>query len=191
MAAGDGPPPSGPAVIETEVTPSKAEVILDGEAVGFASDYTGRWDELRVAPGLHTIAFRKQGYRTLTITIDARPGVDYELHDVLVAGEGEDRRTISEPKPTGPAETPPSPTLAYGTTGRLHVVAEPADAAIYLDGSYLGLGAELARVHSALAVSTGSHRLEAVRPGYVTSVRTIDVGEMEPARVELILERER
>ena len=184
------PQPSGPAVIETEVTPSKSEVLLDGEPIGFASDYTGLWDELRVAPGAHTIAFQKKGYRTLIITLNARPGATYELHDALVEGEGEDRRTISEPQPLAPPEQG-APTLAHGPAGRLRVVAEPSDAAVYLDGEYLGLAAELARIHSALAVPTGSHRLEAVRPGYVSSVRTVDVGETELAVVELVLEHER
>jgi hypothetical protein len=50
------------------------------------------------------------------------------------------------------------------------------------------LGAELARVHAALAVPTGTHRLEAVRPGYVSAVRTIEVGETNLAIGELTLE---
>lgn len=172
-------PPRGPAEIETDVSPSRAEVVLDGEAVGFAADYDGRWDELQVTPGKHTIAFRSQGYRTLTIELEASPAMHYEFNDVLVRGEGEDHRTIAAP-PT-----------SIATRGRLKVSVQPTDAAVYLDGEYLGSGNELARTHGAIPVITGTHRLEAVRPGYASQVRTVEVGETDVAAVDLKLEHER
>jgi hypothetical protein len=183
-------PPSGPAIVETRVSPSQAEVVLDGEAVGFASDYNGQWDRLSVTPGRHTIAFREKGYRDLVIELDARPGATYSFNDSLVAGAGEDRRMLPAAV-TSEAHEPPVPMAAPPTTGRLRVHVAPPDAAVYLDGEYLGLGAELARIHGALAVATGSHRLEAARPGFVSAVRTIDVGETTPATVEFTLEPDR
>jgi len=42
----DAQPLRGPATVETGVSPAKAEVVLDGESVGFARDYNGRWDEM-------------------------------------------------------------------------------------------------------------------------------------------------
>ena len=181
-------PPHGPAIIETNVSPSKAEVALDGEAVGFASDYSGRWDELRVAPGRHTIAFREKGYRTLIVDFDAHPGSRYAFNDALSVGDGEEHRTLLAPAPEAP---PSAHAEASTTTGRLRVHAEPEDAAVYLDGEYLGLAAELARIHGALAVSTGTHRLEAVHPGYASAVRTIEVGTTDVVAVDLALEHER
>src|SRR6185436_7407452 len=71
------PAPSGPAIVETGVTPSKAVVLLDGDNVGYASDYNGRWDELTVAPGPHTVGFQLSGYRSLVISLDAKPGATY------------------------------------------------------------------------------------------------------------------
>src|SRR5262245_9630401 len=98
--APDLPGPSyGPAPIETDVTPGKTEVLLDGSSVGFAKDYDGRWDTLPVASGHHVIEFRKDGYRSLIVEIDARPGAHYRFDDVLVAGEGEDRRSLAPPPP--------------------------------------------------------------------------------------------
>jgi len=181
------PPPSGPAIVETRVSPSKAEVILDGESVGFASDYNGQWDRLSLKPGRHTIAFREKGYRELVIELDARPGATYTFNDNLAAGEGEDRRTLSTAVTPAPAEAP-VPMAAPPAMGRLRVHVAPPDAAVYLDGEYLGLGAELARIHGALAVATGSHRLEVARPGFVSTKRNIDVGETELATVELTME---
>ena len=189
-AAEEAPPRSGPAIVETGVTPAKAAVLLDGEAVGFASDYNGRWDKLRVVPGSHTIAFELKGYRTLVITFEARPGATYVLKDALVPGEGEDRRSLPAPVIAAPVEPQP-PASGPIAIGRLRVHAEPPDAAVYLDGEYLGLGAELGRIHGALAIPTGAHRIEAVKPGFVSASRTIEVGGTDVVSVELILQPER
>ena len=196
VAAVESPPPSGPVTIQTGITPSRAEVVLDGEMVGFAGDYNGRWDELSVAPGAHTIEFRKKGYRALVIAFDARPGASYAFSDELVPGEGEDRRELPKTAAEAPSpSTTPSPYISPvsppAAMGRLRVRAEPSDAAVYLDGEYLGVASELGRIHAALAVATGSHRLEVVRPGYISASRAIDVGATETAMVEIILEPQR
>jgi hypothetical protein len=181
------PSPQGPATVETGVSPAKAEVVLDGESVGFASDYNGRWDELSVAPGPHTITFRAKGYRSLVVDFEARPGATYTFNDTLTAGDGEERRTLAPPAAAAPQETPEHDS-APSATGRLRIHAEPADSAVYLDGEYLGLGADLSRIHGSLAVGIGTHRLEVVRPGFASAVRTIDVDGGDPATVELRLE---
>jgi hypothetical protein len=184
------PSPQGPATVETDVSPSKAEVVLDGESVGFASDYNGRWDELSVAPGPHTITFRSKGYRSLVVDFEARPGATYTFNDTLAPGDGEERRTLAQQAPAAPHETPANDS-APAATGRLRIHAEPGDSAVYLDGEYLGLGADLSRIHGSLAVGIGTHRLEVVRPGFASAVRTIDVDGAGPATVELRLEPQR
>lgn len=176
------PPRSGPAVVETAVSPSKAQVLLDGEDVGFASDYSGRWDELSVAPGHHTITFRAKGYRTLVVELTALPGATYVLKDALVTGEGEDRRTIEPPAAPAREHAAAPPAM-----GRLRVHVDPADAAVYLDGQYLGVAGELARMHGALSIPTGSHILDVTRPGYETVSRPIDVGGAEVTTFALTL----
>jgi hypothetical protein len=189
-ASAEEPARHDPAIIETKVSPSNATVVLDGEDVGFASDYNGRWDRLSVKPGKHSIAFRAKGHRSLTVEIDAYPGEAYVLNDTLADGEGEDTRTVAaHPAPEARPEPPPMSRPA--ATGRLRINAEPGDAAIYLDGEYLGLGVELSRIHGALAVPTGTHRLEAARPGFASAVKTIEVGETDLTVVELKLEAAR
>jgi hypothetical protein len=189
-AEAGAPAPQGPATVETGVSPSRAEVVLDGEPVGFASDYNGRWDELHVAPGPHTITFRAKGYRSLVVDFEARAGATYTFNDTLAPGDGEDRRTLTAPAPAAPHEAPahnPGP----AATGRLRIHAEPADSAVYLDGEYLGMAADLSRIHGSLAVGIGTHRLEVVRPGFGSAVRSVDVDGSDPATVELRLEPER
>ncbi len=182
------PSPRGPAIVETDISPSKAEVVLDGESVGYAADYDGRWDELQLMPGRHTIAFRAEGYRTLVIELEALPAARYDFDDVLARGDGEEHRRVAAP-PSEALEDKRDATLTRTTTGgRLKVRVEPPDAAVYLDGEYLGTGSELARTHGAIPVVTGTHRVDAVRPGYVAQFRTVEVGEADVAAVDLTLE---
>jgi hypothetical protein len=54
---------------------------------------------------------------------------------------------------------------ARGEPGRVHVAVEPDDAAVYLDGRFLGSGRDLARLSSGLIVDPGAHKLSVVRPG--------------------------
>lgn len=187
----DTGPPSGPATVETDVSPGKAHVVLDGEEMGIAKDYDGRWDELHIEPGRHTIAFRKDGYRGLAVTFDAEPGAKYRFDQTLSPGEGEDHvertRKSAEHYDDGAA---PAAATSPAARGRLRVHASPGDASVYLDGEYLGLAGELGRLHGAIPVATGEHRLEFVRPGYASESRSVVVEGDAPATVEVELARQ-
>ena len=63
----------------------------------------------------------------------------------------------------------------------------PPDAAVYLDGRFLGNGHELARLHDDLVVAPGRHALEVVRPGYEAERRefTLEPGEVRVVDVKL------
>ena len=54
---------------------------------------------------------------------------------------------------------------ARAEPGRVHLAVDPDDAAVYLDGRFLGTGRELAKLGSGLIVDPGSHKLSVVRPG--------------------------
>jgi hypothetical protein len=190
--------PHTPATLLTKFDPSNAEILVDGVSVGFAKDYNGRWDSLTIPPGRHAITFRSAGYTTTVIDLDASPGARYVFGDDLVKGEGQVTRSIPAAPPVAPAsaqaERAPEgaaapPASSSVARGRLKVQAQPEDAAVYLDGEYLGLAGELARLHGAIAVATGSHRIEIVRPGFVSAVETIDVTATDPAVVQLTLAR--
>jgi hypothetical protein len=91
---GSGAPAYGPpAQVETDVAPGKATVRLDGEDVGQAKDYDGRWDQLSVEPGQHTLEFEAEGFKTLRLDINIRPGSHYRMGYDLSEGEGPDPRS--------------------------------------------------------------------------------------------------
>jgi hypothetical protein len=191
VMAGSEVPPQTPATIITQFTPGDAEILLDDVAVGYSKDYNGRWDELTTSPGRHTITVRKDGYRTLHVEMEAQPGARYVFDEALAEGEGEERRTVASPPPAqSDASTAAGALEGSGVTrGRLRVRAAPEDVAVYLDGEYLGLAGELSRLHGAIPLATGTHRLEFVRPGYASEVRTIDVDGANVATVDVTLTR--
>lgn len=58
---------------------------------------------------------------------------------------------------------PELPDSAGESTVRVDV--EPDDASVYLDGKFIGTGADLARMAAGLPVEPGDHKLSVVRPG--------------------------
>lgn len=186
-----------PALVETDLRPKKAEVLLDDEPVGQARDYNGSWDVLAVAPGDHMLEFSYPGHMSLRVYLDARPGGRYRITEALVKGEGIDPRSTELP-PEPPVEqartvsttvAPAVPPREQGSLshGLLRVQASPPDAAVYLDGEFLARADELARMHGALPVAEGRHVIEVVRPGYEARRVEIEVGGDEPVKVTVEL----
>jgi hypothetical protein len=185
-------PPELPAVLETAVSPKSATVRLDGEEIGKARDWNGAWDALTLPPGVHVLEFSKEGYRTFRAVVDLAPGMRFRVERDLVKGEGLDPASDPLPEPRAAAaptaESPPAPPAR----GFLHLRIRPLDAAVYLDGEFLGSGAELERLHGAIPVGAGTHRVEAVRPGHRSRVVEVEVAPGgEAARVEVTLEPDR
>lgn len=182
-----------PAFVETDIRPRKALVTLDGEAVGRAKDYDGRWDRLVVAPGRRTIELAADGYMTLRVRLVARAGRTIRLERELREGEGLDPRSSAEI----PAETPSTIDAAEPRgdhepsglgRGFLKIDVAPADAAVYLDGEFLASAGELAGLHGAIAVAEGEHRIEAVHPSFERRAAQVQVAMKETVRVELRLD---
>ncbi len=196
----------GPAIVETAIRPKRAQVILDGDPIGQARDFNGTWDVLEIDPGRHLLVFEAPGYKTLEVGIDVRPGRNYRVAYLLREGEGKDPRSTPLPPPAPPSDRAPSTTSALPPVpaepdpggertglarGFLRIEATPPDAAVYLDGEFLGRGDELARLHGALPVAAGEHRIEVVRPGYRSRTDRVDVSEGQPpAVIRVVLDRE-
>jgi hypothetical protein len=188
----------GPAIVQTAIQPKKARVILDGEPLGKASEFNGTWDSLELDPGSHLLVFEAPGYKTLEVGIDARPGRYYRIAYSLHQGEGKDPRSTPIPSPAPDSNAPsaapaPAEVGARGglPRGFLRVAVTPSDAAVYLDGEFLGRGDELERLHGAIPVAAGEHRIDVVRPGYRSGAERVTVSDGQPPAVlRVVLERE-
>ena len=58
---------SAPGAVVTDIRPKRAGIWVDGEYVGQARDFSGRWDVLWLARGNHEFELRKDGYQTLRL----------------------------------------------------------------------------------------------------------------------------
>ncbi len=72
--------------------------------------------------------------------------------------------------------------------GRVRLEVEPDDASVYLDGRFLGTGAEIGRLHAGLILDHGAHKISVVRPGYRARELSFDVKEGEELELEVSLE---
>jgi len=194
--------------VVTQIEPKKATVSIDGKPVGQARDYNGKWDQLYVPPGDHTLRLSRNGYMDLELYVRVPSGGTIVVEEQLEKGSGLDPRSSRAPDPppqrataSPPAErrrtTAPPPTRDLerpptgGTlrSGMLTIRAAPPDAAVYLDGEFLASAAELSRLHGSLPVAQGDHTIQVVRPGFVGRQQRVVVEE-DPARVFIELEPE-
>lgn len=80
-----GVPPQTPslAVVDTDVEPEHARVILNGTLIGVADDFDGYPDYLYLKPGHYTLEFTLGGYKSQQLEIDAVAGkyfpIDFKL----------------------------------------------------------------------------------------------------------------
>ena len=204
------PYPSGPVVypgeppdtawVDTDVSPGRARVFLDGEEIGKAGSFDGFPDYLAISPGEHRIEFRHPGYRTLRVLLDAERGGFYRIDRQLgrasetAAAEEIPATRAAIPKAAEgesgpPAETdrgPEPPSDGAPGPGLLRLRVEPLDAAVYLDGTFLGTGQDL-KDGPGVTISPGFHDIEAVRPGWKIWKSRIEMlaGEERTLRIRL------
>lgn len=72
---------------------------------------------------------------------------------------------------------------------RIHFAIVPPDAAVYLDGHFVGTGEEISRLSAGLIVEPGTHTVEISRPGYRDEVREIEAEADDEVEIELELDR--
>lgn len=199
----------GPGALDFDVVPERAEIFVNGEAVGSADDYDGFPTYLWLEAGTYDVSLYASGFQTLSRQYTVYPGQIIPVEDRLEPGDA------VRPEDLGPTsherrddrlerdaqrredaerweaaqetrrESPPTDS----EVGRLHLRVYPPDAAVYLDGHFVGTGAEVGSLSAGLVVEPGEHRVEAVRPGYETEERDVDVDEGDTVELELDLTR--
>lgn len=113
---------------------------------------------------------------------DERLKADEERRKAADQAEPEwKERVRAERSEPGTMAPPPksAPFDARVAPARLTLAVTPEDAAIYLDGRFLGGADEIAARHDGVVVDPGEHEIEVVRPGYEskTTSFTAETGE--------------
>jgi hypothetical protein len=199
------------AVVDTDVSPEHARVLLDGQLIGTADDFDGNPDYLYLKPGRYTLEFVLPGYESQRIEVDAQPGRYFPISLELArkGGEkpapwydrpeglpvarvfGKDVRKAPEPARPDTTLRPelrarPEPAERRGKAA-LRFAVEPAQAAVYLDGEFLGTAEELSQLVRPLSVEPGEHLVEVMAPGQPTERRTVKVEEGQVFEVQVKL----
>jgi len=210
--------PADVGIVDTDISPEHARVFLDGTQIGTADDFDGYPSYLFLKPGRYTIEFRLQGYAPESLTLEVAEGRFFPLDIKLARVPSEapapwyDRprdapasRVYGPARPVTPAaESGPDVTLrpdlerslargagerpAAAAASALDISVTPPQASVYLDGEFVGTGGELARLERGLAVTPGTHRLEAMGPGLEPRSVSVDVQEGERRQVVVALE---
>jgi hypothetical protein len=130
---------------------------------------------LNLPSGNYQLEVSRPGYVTWTTDLVVRQGIRYliEYHLERLPGSREDA-----PRP--------APRLA----GELVLDVTPDDAIVNLNGRLLGV-VNLLRDGVALrTIPVGRHTVEIRRPGYRPVEREVELGALEPLRLQVALERE-
>jgi hypothetical protein len=198
--------------LDTDVSPERAEIWVDGRKVGRADDFDGFPSYLWLAKGTYDVAIYLPGYKTIARQYSIYPGLVIDVEDRMEPGDAvhpldlgptsherrderlrRDRERRESAPPSrweGEAEAQAEGEWldARSEPGRLRVEVAPDDASIYLDGRFVGTGADLGRLRAGLLVDSGTHTLEIVRPGYASERRQVEVAQGDETALRVVLE---
>lgn len=141
-------------------------VWVDGEYLGYVKELKGD-KKVLLLPGKHQITVRQSGYGDFVRDIVVEPGQTQIVSVKLSLLPG--------------AVTPK-------VTSQLKLTIEPARAAVFLDGNYVGHAGELGGSVHSLLVSPGNHHIKVELAGYRTFETDVNLlaGQKSEVKTELV-----
>jgi hypothetical protein len=136
-------------------------VWVDGAYVGYLKELKGS-KKVLLLPGEHVITVRQDGYQDFTERILVQPG------------QKEVVRVAMEKAPTG---------VLPDVTATLKIAVNPARAAVFLDGLFVGHVGEFAGLGRGMLVAPGTHKIRIALPGYQTF--ETDINPLATQKVEI------
>lgn len=122
-----------------------AGVWLDDQYVGLVKDLKGK-GKLVMLPGEHRLLFKLVGYEDVASTIVINPGEQKEYRVSMNEAAG---TTYPDPE----------------QTARVRISVEPDDAAVFVDGAFVGHVARFSG-RRGMRLESGTHRITIALPGY-------------------------
>lgn len=187
--------------LDLDVSPEKAKIYVDGDYVGVADEYDGFPSYLWLEEGTYDLAIYHEGYETIFRQYTVRNGLVIDIEDDMERGEAihpddhgptasvhRDRRLRRNAERRDRAERIEQRDMERSDDrSRVALTIWPEDAAVYLNGHFVGTGEEIGALLQGLVVDAGQHSLEVVRPGYETDERTITVAPGQTLELEIDL----
>ncbi len=208
--AGGTAPASGTSAVELHISPASAVVLLNGVPIGSADEFDGGSDLLYLDAGEYVLEFRAPGFRTRTLKLAVAGGnptlvsldlaVDPEVPSSQPAapspGLPHGRKFGPSFGPTTAAEAPSSGAPGAGAPAAgvapsataLVLRVSPPDAAVYLDGAFVGTAEDVTGLQEGLAVSPGPHRIDVVAPGHAGKTLQFDAQAGRAVALSLALD---
>ncbi len=187
----------GQGALDLDLRPDRAEVYVDGIYVGVADQFDGHPTHLWLDEGTYELAFYLDGYETIVRQYTIYPGVTVKVDDRMRRGQamppagpiGDLYPAPGDSAAPRPETRPPAAPSNTGDGGRIVIAASPGDAAVYLDGHFVGTAEEIGALGTGLIVEPGDHVVEIIRPGYQSQRVPVSVAAGERLEVELDLRR--
>ncbi len=180
--------------LDLNLRPKTTEIYVDGVYVGVADQFDGFPSYLWLDEGVYEVAFYKPGYETVFRQYSIYPGVTINVGDhmrpgeaILPAPSAGTYPSAGEPPDTFPQRGTGERYPPGGDGSRIAIVATPGDAAVYLDGHFVGTAEEISGLGSGLIVEPGDHLVEIIRPGYDNRRVPVSVAAGERIDLELNL----
>ncbi len=183
--------------LDLDLKPGDTEIYIDGAYIGVADQFDGFPTYLWLDEGTYELAFYKEGYETIFRRYTVFHGVTIDVNDRMRPGQAvlptpPASAYPSSPEPELERDAPAGEPAAAGVSGddgRVVINATPGDAAVYLDGHFVGTAAELADLTAGLIVEPGDHIVDVIRPGYENQRLPLSVAAGERVDLELDLRK--
>ncbi|MCP4663480.1 MAG: PEGA domain-containing protein [bacterium] len=172
---------AGSARLDLEIEPDDADVYLDGTYQGEVDKFDGHPDYLWVKPGRHRLEFRKRKYQSLRILFEAKADERKRFPQKLY------KHREGEPKLVE-LNMLPAPSRPRSQVAFLKFLVEPADAALWIDGTLWGAAEQYDGNPEKAKVSSGTHKIELTRPGYRTHAAEIRLGPEQERTIRVTLD---
>jgi hypothetical protein len=140
-------------------------VWIDNNYVGYLKELKGD-KKVMLLPGEHQIAVRQSGYDDFVRKIVVEPGQTQVVRVAMHLTPG--------------ARVP-------DTTATLKLTVQPARAAVFLDGNFVGHASEFGGSLHSMLISPGKHQIKVELPGYRTFETDINLlpGQKSEVKTEL------
>jgi len=194
------------ASIRLEVTPTAAEVYIDGFRAGTVDDFDGVFQRLHLRPGRHELVLYLDGYRAVHQNLYVNARADQKIRYTMVPlppGEQVEPRpqppevppeSIAPPEPpsregrgpTGRRGMPMRPGLSDNSQyGSIAIRVQPPDADVLIDGEPWSAPGDQERL--VVELPAGRHHIEIRKDGFNTYTSDVDVrsGQAAPLNVSL------
>jgi PEGA domain len=153
-------------IVTSNETEKDSGVWVDGEYIGYLRDFWGN-KKILLPPGEHEVTIRKFGYKDFTQKIQIESAKTQYLPIML-------ELDLTTQYPTK-------------NTAELKINAYPPEAAVLIDGAYVGYASQVSGIFKSLTVTAGHRRVRIEMQGYQPYETEIDLAAGQTSEVRAAL----